>query len=104
MASDDFSGVSAAVGGPYVVGEPMTLTVSGQNRHTVDATTTQETVTISAVIQSESGVQYTLTAEPQNVTRTVPGAVTFEDVTIVSVTDTGNRAWMVSGRTATAIA
>lgn len=107
MASDDFSGVAVALNAAsYTQGQTMTLTVSGQNKHTSDDSTTHETVTVDAVVRSAGGVTHTVSAAPVDVAHTAPGGVTLEDVTIVSVTDSGGRSWTLAagGKTATAVA
>lgn len=107
MASDDFSGVTVALdASSYASGQTMTLAVSGQNRHTGDETVTHETVMIDAVVQSSGGVTQAVSAQPVDVTRTVPGGLTLENVSIVSVTDSGGRSWTLQpgGLTATAAA
>jgi NMD protein affecting ribosome stability and mRNA decay len=105
MASNDFSGVSAALNASsYNQGQTMTLTVSGQNVHTGDPSTTNETLTITATIQSSSGATHNVSAQPVTVVSSTPGETTLEDVTIVSVVDSGGRTWTMAGRTATAVA
>lgn len=109
MATDDFSGVTVAFDkASYVKGETMTLTVSGKNKHTTDDGTTEETVTISGTLTSESGATHTLEAQPVKVTSTAPGAVTMEDVIITTVVDGSSRTYTPkagsAGHSVTAVA
>lgn len=106
MANDDFSAVTASIGGPYQPGATMTVNVAGQNKHTSDDTTTHERGTASVTVQGDSGATTTITTAVADIVSTIPGAVTFEDVKIVSVTGPGTRVWTVSadGKSATAVA
>lgn len=94
MASDDFSGVTVAFdAASYVKGATMTLTVTGQNKHTSDGTTTHETVIVTATVQSPSGVTTSVQSQPVDVATTTPGGVTNEDVTLVSASDGSARVY-----------
>lgn len=93
MASDDFSGVTVAFDkAGYTKGETMTLTVSGQNKHTGDGTTTKETVVVTATVKS-GDVTSSIQSQPVEVTKTSAGDTTNEDVTIVSVSDGSGRVY-----------
>lgn len=94
MASDDFSGVTVSFdAASYVKGATMTLTVSGQNKHTSDGATTHETVIVNATVQSPGGTTSILQSQPVDVATTTPGGVTLEDVTIVSASDGSARVY-----------
>lgn len=94
MASDDFSGVTVAFDkASYAKGATMTLTVSGQNKHTSDGGTTHETVVVTATVEAPSGATFALQSQSVDVTTTAPGGVTNEDVTITSASDGSGRTY-----------
>lgn len=105
MANYDWSGVALTYNRTppnYTAGETMTITVSGQVKRTGDPTT--ETATLTGTLQATDGTQFTLTAQPVQVTR--PGQVTMLNVTLVSLTDSSGRVWTVAanGLSASAVA
>jgi len=107
MAQDDFSGVTATLDATtYNSGQTMTLTVTGQDKHTADPVTNQEQASLSLVVQTESGGTATLSIPPFIVFDTTPGVVTMEDVVITEVTDSTGRVWTIGGdgTSATAVA
>lgn len=107
MATDDFSGVTVAfAAASYPKGATMTLAVNGQNRHTGDPTITHQAGTAHISLQATGGATTTIDAQIADIVTTTPGTVTFEDVVIVSVTDSAGRTYTVSpgGHSATAIA
>jgi hypothetical protein len=108
-ASDDFSSVIVTLDKPggYVKGETITLTATGQSKHTADGTVTHETVTVTATITAASGATTALESQPFDVVTTTPGGVTNEDVTL-SATDSSGRTYTPkagsNGRVVTAVA